>query len=182
MGSLRFDPTNKLSFSANGGVELRQTNSSIGKDLENPIVNLMAVYRPFETTSITLSFDHTVNTSLYDSQVTVGANWRLHFEQRLLGRLYFSADWSQADNEYLGTTTLVPAPPPQNPEDPSLPPILVSQPGRKDKIEEFNCRLMTQLFKRLTIAAIYQQTDNQSSLMLYDVSSKQYGIELNFTF
>jgi hypothetical protein len=182
MGRLTFDPTNKLSFSANGGVELRQTNSSAGKDLENPIVNLMATYRPFETTSITLSFDHTVNTSLFDSQVTVGADWRLHFEQRLLRHFYFSADWSRADKEYLTTTRFVSAPPPQNPDDPSLPPILISQPGRTDKIKEFSCRLSTQLFNRLSLAATYQQTDNHSSQGGFGVSSKQYGFEINLTF
>jgi hypothetical protein len=182
MGSLSFTPTAKLALSADAGVELRQTNSSASKDMENPIVSLVATYRPFETTSVTVGFDRTVNSSLYDKQVTVGANWRLHFEQRLLRHFYFSADWAQSENKYLATTILFSAPPPQNPEDPTLPPILVSLPGRKDRIEEFRCRISTQLFQRVSAAATYQQTDNHSSQGGFGVSSKQYGFEINLTF
>jgi len=182
MGRLSFSPTNKLSLTASGGVERRQTKSSLSHDIENPILSVSAAYRPFETTSITASFDHTVSTALYDSQVTVGAYWRLHFEQRLLGRLYFSADWSHGENEYKSTSVVTVPPAPMDTDDPSLPPVVVSLPGRKDKIEEFNCRLTTKLFKRMSIAATYQQTDNQSSQGLYDISSKQYGIEINCSF
>ena len=172
MGRLSFNPTNKLFFNASGGVERRQTNSSLAKDIENPIVSMTTTYHPFETTSLSLSFDHTVNTSLYDNQVTVGATWRLHFEQRLLRRFYFSADWSRAENEYQATTEF----------DPAAPPTLPSLPGRKDDIDEFSCRLTTQLFKRLSIAATYQDTSNQSNQGLFDTSTRQYGIELNCRF
>jgi len=177
MGRLSFSPTHKIGLNASGGVERRQTKSSLSKDIENPILNLSATYHPFETTTLSASFDHTVSTSLYDNQVTVGSNWRLHFEQRLLGHFYFSADWTNTENEYKSTTfAAVPSPT----AGPVIPPV--SLPGRKDKIEEFNCRLSTQLFKRLSIAATYQQTDNNSSQGLYDISSRQFGIELNCSF
>jgi len=179
MGRLTFNPTEKISLSANGGVELRQTKSSLGKDLQNPIFNVTLGYRPFETTSVGIEYDQTVQTSLYDSQVVVGANWRVHFEQRLLQHLYFSADWTRGDSEYLATT-IVSLPPPS--EDPNLPPTLISIPGRKDEIDEFNFRLMTQILKRVTISLTYQQTDNQSSQGGFDVSSKQYGFEINCSF
>ena len=180
MGRLSFNPTRKLGLDASGGVERRQTKSRLSKDIENPILNLSATYHPFETTTISASFDHTVGTSLYDNQVTVGSNWRLHFEQRLLGHLYFSADWTRAENEYKSTTPVASPPSPGASANPVLPPL--SLPGRKDNIDEFNCRLTTQLFKRLTIAATYQRTDNQSSQGLYDISSSQYGIEINCSF
>lgn len=182
MGRISFSPTDKITLSANGGMELRQTNSSLGKDLENPILNVSADYRPFETTSVGVEYDQTVTTSLYDSQVVVGANWRVHFEQRLLKHLFLSADWTRGENEYLATTVLVPAPPPLDPNGPLLPPILDSRPGRIDELEQFNCRLMTQILKRVTISLTYQQTDNQSSQGSFDVSSKQYGVEINCSF
>lgn len=182
MGRLSFNPTSKLSLNAGGGVERRQSDSEFSKDIENPIINADLSYRPFETTTIGVSYNHTVSTSLYDNQVTVGSNWSLHFEQRLLGHVYFSASWNHGESEYLATTTVTPPPEPIDPEDPSVPPFPVSQPGRKDKTETFDFRLTTQLFRRLSIAATYQHSENRSSQGLFDVSSKQYGIELNCSF
>jgi hypothetical protein len=182
MGRVGFSPTNKLSLSVDGGMEYRQTNSSASKDLKNPIIDASLNYRPFETTAVSLTYAHTVNPSLYDDQVSVGARWNLHFEQRLLVHFYFSADWSRSDTEYQGTSTVTPAPVPPDPTDPNSPPFIPSKPGRKDTIDTFNCRLTTKILKRATIALTYQQTENQSSQLLFDTSSKQYGIEINCAF
>jgi len=188
MGRLSWQPTDKISLSASGGMEYRHSRAADAKDLKNPIMDASLSYQPFPTTSLRASYSRSVNSSYYDNQVTVGSGWSVGLEQRLLGHFYFSANWSHNESEYEAVTTTVPPPPASEPPDeteadpetPSVPtPVLITRPGRTDSVDMFNARLTFQFLQRMSFAATYQEAQNRSSQPGYSFNSKQYGFELS---
>src|SRR5690606_29620480 len=90
----------KISATVNGGVELRQFLGAEGaSDRLNPIMGASASYRPFDSTSFSLSANRSVNTSLFTDQITENTSVSLSLSQRLLERLRLglSARLSQVD-------------------------------------------------------------------------------------
>lgn len=60
LGRVTYAPTDKLSFEADGGLEIRQTEDG---DRVNPVLNLTGSYLPFEATEFRLSAYRKVETS-----------------------------------------------------------------------------------------------------------------------
>jgi hypothetical protein len=180
MGKLNWSPTDKLALSVDGGVEARHSRASAAKDMHNPLLNGSLVYRPFVTTTLSMSAAKTVSNSYFDKQVTKGSSWSISAEQRLLGRLYLSTSYSRQVTEFESVTTLIPIL--VVPEDPTADPTIdllpVSLPGRSDHTESLSARLSTVLLKRLTLAVTYSRNRNRSSQTGFTFTTTQYGLEI----
>jgi hypothetical protein len=156
-------PLDKLTVSGGGGMEFTHSRSASGKDLTNPVFDLSLNYQPFETTSITMASSRSVANSYFSDQVTETFLWRAGIQQRLLGRYYLSANYSRSEGDYTATNNLVVT-------------------SRVDKVESLGARLTTKLFGRLSLSALYQRSKNTSSVSLFSFTSRQYGVELQYSF
>ena len=188
MGRISWKMTDKLSLSGSGGMEFRHSNASDGKTIRYPTANVALSYQPFETTQLSFSYARTLNSSAFRSQVVKGGSWNLDVSQRLLRHLYLSAGWSHQDSTY-EAATLSYSPPPAAPlpegEDAPAPddrPILISLPGRSDKVDSLSTQLTFQVLKRVSISATYQRTKNKSSEAGFSFNSTQYGFTVGFSF
>ena len=155
--------TQKLTLSVSGGLDVRHSKTSNVADLKNPLFQLSLGYRPFDTTTITVTGSRTVSNSYFVDEVTDGSQVNINLEQRLFGKLFLSTGYSHYETDYNSTTVNSPI-------------------TRSDSINSFNARLTTQLFQRLTVAAVYQSSKNNSSLEAFTFSSNQYGLELGFRY
>jgi hypothetical protein len=163
LGRFNWRPTEKISLSLGGGIEYTHSNSASGVDRSNPLLNFSLRYQPFAATSLGLTVDRTLAASYFVSQATENLRWNLNFNQRLLGKLYFDATYSRQESDYVALRTTLLA-------------------DRADVIESYSIRLSTRLLQRLSIAVLLQESKNASSLMAYNFSSRQYGIELGFRY
>lgn len=186
LGRVNWRPTDKISLGLNGGMEYRHSRSSAGKDLRNPLLDASLDYQPFTTTGLGLTYSRSVKSSYFRDQVTEGSSWHVRLEQRLLGRLYLNVDWGRQRSDYSALTTTVPvlpeAPVTDLPEDPVAPALLLSLPGRADRVDSLNARLSVVLFGRLSVAASYNENKNQSNDTRFNFSSKQYGVEFGIRY
>ena len=188
LGRLNWKVSDKLNLGLEGGMENRHSRASAGKDLRNPIFDASLDYRPFTTTTLRMAYSRSVDASYFRDQVTKGSSWTIGLEQRLLGHFYLNANWSHRKSAYESVTVVSPiVVPPELPTDPAAEPavdptagtLLLSLPGRADRIDMFNARLTVQFLQRLTFAATFQKSRNDSSQSGFSFSSKQYGFELS---
>ena len=188
LARLNWKVSDKLDLGLEGGMENRHSRASAGKDLRNPVLDASLDYRPFTTTTLRMAYSRSVDATYFSDQVTKGSSWTIGLEQRLLGRLYLSANWSHAKSTYEAVTVVAPiVVPPEVPTEPAAEPaadptvgiLLLSLPGRADRIDLFNARLTVQFLQRLTFAATFQKSKNDSSQSGFSFTSKQYGFELS---
>lgn len=153
---------NKLDFSFNGGVEIRQFETGSGDDLVNPIFGTTIEYHPFDFTTLTVAGKRAVSASLFQDQVTETSDISAAVRQRLLGILYLSLSFDFRNTSYLTTTTL--------------------SSGRQDETERYMARLSYQFLERGTAAVYYSYTVNDSNLAGFSFQSHQVGLELGYHF
>ena len=184
MGRLNWSPTDKLSIGVDGGMEARHSRASGSKDMRNPLLNGSLIYRPFLTTTLSVTAAKFVTNSYFDNQVSKGTSWNVTAQQRLLRHLYFSASYSRQRTEFESVTTFVPVL--VIPEDPSTDPTVerlpISLPGRSDHTDSFNARLTTTLLKRLTLGVSCSRSRNRSSQTGFTFTTTQYGLELAYRY
>lgn len=192
LARVNWKATDKLMFAMSGGMEYRHSNASDGKDMKYPTIDASVSYQPFATTQVGFTYSRSISNSYFRNQVTKGSSWSLNISQRLLQHFYLSANWSHQDSSYEGVTlTFLPPPvepPPEGEEvDPEAPipddrPILISLPGRSDKVDQLSTRLTFQFLKRLSFSATYQRSKNHSSAEEFSFNSTQYGFEIGFRY
>lgn len=164
-GRIQWRPTEKLSFSLNGGVECRQILDEAYSDPVNPIFGASVQYAPFDHTQITLSGSRTVGSSDYYfiAQSTETTTVGLVLNQRLLEKFQFTGGVNWTQSEYsvaLGSYSNV----------------------RTDETYSFNARLGRDFLKRGNVAVTYQYTDNQSTISGFSFRGSQIGLELSFAY
>ncbi len=162
---IQWRPTEKLSFSVNGGLECRQILDEAYSDPINPIFGASAQYAPFKHTQFILSASRTVGSSDYYfiAQSTETTAVSLTLNQRLLEKFQFTGglSWTQSDYSVaLGSYSNV----------------------RTDDTYSFNARLGRAFLKRGNIAMTYQYTDNQSSISGFSFRGNQIGFELSYAY
>jgi hypothetical protein len=163
-GRINWRAADKISFQIHGGVEERQfQGSGSGGDLINPIFGGSLQYQPFETTTLSLSADHGVSTSLFTNQVAESTDFSGNLNQRLLKRLNLSLGGGYHIVRYVASANGVSA-------------------GRNDDYYSFNVRLSSAFLKRGTVAAFYQFSDNSSNRAGFGYSSSQVGIEVGYRY
>jgi hypothetical protein len=181
MGRFNWKPSEKLAVSIDGGIESRSTRSLTGRDLRNPLLRASIMYRPFKATTLSLSSDRTVSNSYFQRQVNERASWSAGLNQRLLGRFYLSASYGRSTNDFESTELLTLPPAPES-EIPSDNPVVISPPGRSDRVNSFNLRLSTKLFDRFAIGASYLRNQNQSSERRFSFTTTQFGVDVSVRF
>ena len=152
--------TDKMGLSANAGVEVREL--AAGGDIISPVYGLSFEYQPRSRTQLSVGLNSSVSPSLlYPDQVTQTTIINAGINQRLLKDFDLSLGVNYGETDYAAVNNTT---------------------SRTDKTTGFNVRLSHPLFKRGTISAIYQITDNQSSLHEFSYHSEQFGGEFNYTF
>lgn len=170
-------PTQQLSLTANAGEEHRRSRSATAKELKFPTVNAELSYRPFTMSAVRISYGRRIQSSYFREQVNQATGWTVGVQQRLLGHFYLSSDWSRQRSKYEATSTLTLPTTVGNGNDPTAP-ILVSLPGRDDRVDTWVTRLTTTILKRISISATYQDGKNRSNQAGFTYTSKQYGFEV----
>jgi hypothetical protein len=157
----------KLIVLIQGGMEDRQFLDSGAPDLVNPIFNANLRYQLFEQTTLTLDASRTVNSSIYQSQVTEAAMVSGGVGQRLFGKFHLDVNGGYRTTTYKATTLTTAG---------------VSNLNRKDDYAFASVRLSTRLLKRGTVALFYQYSDNLSNANGFGYASNQGGLELGCRF
>jgi hypothetical protein len=155
--------TNKLSFNVQGGLENRKFKSGGASDLSTPTYGASLRFQPVETTTLTFGASRTVSASYFTSQVTRSTGWTASLDQRLLEHLHLAVGIGKQKSSYIATDGTVAA-------------------GRDDDINNFNVRLSTTILRKVSIAALYQNSHNSSNLAGYAFSSSQVGLEIGWRF
>jgi hypothetical protein len=158
-----WNPTQKITLNIQGGFENRQARGTGTSGQNNPIFAASIQYQPFETTTLGLSALREVSTSVLENQLAKTNGWSATLQQRLLEKFYLSAALSHQKVAYVSLEGGVGA-------------------LRNDDSYSINLRLSTVLFRRCTVAAIYQNTRNSSGVAGFGLSSRQAGFEVSYRF
>jgi hypothetical protein len=153
----------KLDLAINGGGEVRQILDVDGDPLVNPIYGASIQYRPFEYTTLSLSGNRLVSSSLLPGQVSETTTISLALNQRLLGLLYLTLSGGFSNNRYiLANNTL------------NL--------DREDDNTNFAATLSYSFITRGTVSIFYNFNDNSSTIPGFAYSSSQVGLQLGYRF
>ncbi len=151
----------KLDLSIHAGGESRQILDAGGDPLINPIYGASIQYHPFAVTTLSLSGNRTVSSSLLQGQVTEGTDISVAVNQRLLGMLYLTLSSGFRNSRFILANSSL-----------SL--------TRQDDNTSFAARLSYGFAKRGSIAAFYNHNENTSSAGNFGYSSSQVGLELSY--
>lgn len=156
----------RLSLSANAGVDFRQFRDSDASSVANPIFGLSAQYQLFEPTSLFINAGHSVSASYYSDQLTETTSVSVGVNQRLLGKLSLNVSGSYGTTTYSRTSSSA----------------TTGSVGDYD-YTSFNVRLSTRFLKRATAGAFYQASyRNESGANSDDYTTTQVGFDLGYRF
>lgn len=158
-----WQPTEKLALSAEGGIEYRKFTSRIAGQLRTPTYSFSGTYRPFQTTSLTVSGSRQASASYYSDLITKGSQWTIGLNQRLLARYFISVSASHGKTNYL------------IPEQG----FVVS---RNDEYDSIHLALSTVFLKRASGSIFFEQSHNSSNAAGLAFTSHQIGGELSYRF
>jgi hypothetical protein len=153
----------KLNFSLNGGMEIRQFATGGQDDLINPIYGTSIQYRPFQFTTLTLTGNRRVSPSLLQSQVTESTDISAALSQRLLGLFFLTLSGSYGVTDYLASSTALVA-------------------NRSDSTSQLMASLAYSFWQRGTASIFYRYSQNSSSLSGFSFNSTQVGLNLGYHF
>lgn len=162
-GQMSWQVRDKLSLAANVGVEDTQILNVNTPDLISPIFGASIVYRPFESTSLSLSASRSVMPAFIADEVTEVTAVSLTFRQRLLKKLNFDLTGSYGVFSYLNTVGGLAS-------------------GRGDTYTSVLARLSVPFLKRGAAGVFFQALQDNSSIAQYQLSSTQVGFDLGYHF
>lgn len=160
---ITWQPTPKLSFSAEGGIERRRTRAPLAQPQNNGRYSASASYRPFQMTTLSAGLRRSVEPSYFTGQTTQSDSWNVNLQQRLLGKLFLSVGVSQRSAAYESALAGV-------------------FPDRDDRYRSFSVNLSTVVLGKGSLAVFYQRVRNRSSEGIYDFTSNQIGASLGYHF
>jgi hypothetical protein len=156
-------PGKKLTVSASGGLEDMQFLDSGADDLINPVFSATISYRLFDQTTLSLSADRGVNTSLFQSEVTESTSVGLGLQQRLFGKLNFSVGFGYHTTDYKDTSGNLTT-------------------ARSDNGTSYSVGLNYPLWRRSSVSGFYQYSKNSSSTDAFGYSSSSVGAALSWAY
>ena len=162
-GRVSWRPGKKLTVAISGGLQDQQFLDTGAQDLLTPVFSTTITYRLFEQTTLSLSADRDVNTSLFQNQVTESTRLGLGLQQRLFGKLQMSLGFGYSTADYKDTTGK----------------LITS---RSDDNTSYSVGFNYPLWKRSSISAFYQYTQNSSSASAFGYSSSQVGAVLSWAY
>jgi hypothetical protein len=163
MVEVEWKPTKKIRFSGEVGVEQRRTLSQPAREENNGFYGVTGSYTPLEATRLTVGAGRNVSPSYFSGLTTQTERWNAGVEQRLLTKLFLSANVSQSKNRY----------------DSSSARVLVN---RDDRYDAYSVRLSTTFLRKGTVGVYYQQSRNRSSQVAYRYDSDQVGTTVTYRF
>jgi hypothetical protein len=152
--------TQKLRLNLEAGREERQILTTVQQTLTNPSYNGSLDYQPVENTHIGVFAEQSTDVSYFNNQITESKRWGVTLRQRLLQRFFLSANYNHQNNDFVSSANNLAV-------------------DRTDKIDSFGARLTTSFGPHWTVAAVYQDSKNDSSSTGFSVDSHQYGFEIN---
>jgi len=185
--------TDLVTLSAQGGREHREFHKHGVPAQDSPAVSASLQYRPFDHTLLNFSASQMTTPSYFANSVIENKGWNAELQQRLLGKLNFTAGYSRMKAHYFGShTDLVPSYTIENVLDGSgnvigtithvtyTPTTVLDL--RDDTTRSYHFRLSTPLLKRGTVALLYERNHNTSSIAGYSFTSTQVGCEIGYRF
>jgi len=153
----------RLNLVASGGAESRQFLDSEAQDNIAPVYSGSAVYQLFEPTRVFVSGAHTISPSYFADELSEATEVSAGIQQRLFGKLVLNLSAGYRLTSYATTAGNL-------------------QVTREDESTFVNGRLSTVLFKRASIALLYQWSENTSDEAQYQYHSNQIGFEIGYRF
>jgi hypothetical protein len=162
-GRIIWQATEKLGFSASGGLDDRQFGNSTRPDLLNPIFTVSGFYSPFEATTLSLNASRMVSPSDLEGLISESTGVSGTFHQRFVKKLNLDVTAGYGETYY----ELTSAGPNQ---------------ARTDDYTFVNVRLSMAFLKRGTVGVLYQASKNTSTVSNYHLSSTQVGFDLGYRY
>jgi hypothetical protein len=162
-GRVSWHPGKKLTVAFSGGLQDQQFLDTGAGDLITPVFSTTISYRLFEQTTLSLSGDRDVNTSLFQSEVTENTRLGLGMQQRLFGKLQMSLGFGYSTVDYKDTTGKLTT-------------------ARSDDSTSYSVGFNYPLWKRSNISGFYQYTQNSSSSSAFGYSTSQVGAVLSWAY
>jgi hypothetical protein len=160
---LVWNATDKLTISLNAGVESRKFHTEGVGVLNSAVFNGSITYQPIKTTQIIVSGERDVSPSYLIDQVTETLQWNLALKQRILKRLYLTAQFAIERVDYLSSAGN-------------------SAADRRDMVNSLNIMLSTQLFRRCSVDVFWQNGNNSSNAPGFGYSSNQIGTDISIRY
>lgn len=161
--NLGWMPSARFSVQLLGGVESRNDRAPGVPTTRTPMYNGSVFYAPFEHTRLTAAAGRSSSVSFFNNQLNDSNNWNFGLQQRLLGKLQFSALYNIQRSRYLASLAGVDF-------------------GRRDSQKSLALRLGATLRTRGSVGLSYQRRVNDSSLAGYSLGSDQIGVDLGWVY
>jgi hypothetical protein len=167
-GRIGWSPGPNLTAGLNGGVEFRQFADSGIEDQVNPLFGASIGYTVWHATTLSLSANQSVRTSLLNAQATESVSISGGVRQRFLKVLHLDLFGEFIQNDYQNVVS--------QGEEGTL------ETSRTDDILSFSANLGFTVFKKGDISIFYQHSQNESSAEGYTYDSDQYGFQISYHF
>lgn len=163
-GSVRFGQNSRLSADFNGGIDFNRFSNGAGGTRVSPAYKLDLRYQIAAPTSVTVSASQATESSYYFNQFTRQRQLSVSLSQRLFERFFLTLAGTRAKVTYVQATLPGEGAP------------------RLDTITTLRATLGTQLFRRFSVNASWQNTRNRSNDRLFSLDSTMVGLDIGWSF
>lgn len=161
LGRIRGRTEHKLSYTLQGGLELRQFLDTDAPTKISPNVDASLNYQLFTPTSLSVFVSHDTGTSYYSDQFTESTRMGGGINQRFLGRFFLNVTGGYTLQSYSSTFG-----------DHTI--------AREDDNGYFQAGLTTAFLKRGGVSVFYRYSENASDQSGYSYNSNQIGLQLSY--
>ena len=162
LGRVRGEAARKLSYTLEGGVEIRQFLDTDASSKLSPTVQGAIDYQLAEHTTVSLFGSHDIGTSYFSDQFTETSTVGASVRQRLLRHLSLGVSGGYNFTSYSST-------------------YATDTVEREDDRAYFEVSLSTLLRKRISVSAFYRYTDNSSDNAGYSLEGNQGGLIISYS-
>ncbi len=167
-GRLDWKPSRRLSLDLNGGIEIRQFFDTPGSgNLLNPIMGANASYQLFDFTSLILTANRSVGSSILPGDIVETTSVSGGVTQRLLGRFNLSANVGYRSSNYRTTLRFF---------------NQALQTERQEDYTYVSAVLGTTFLKKGNASVSYLHGDNQSTLGGFTYATDQFSFQVGYRF
>jgi len=163
-GHLNWHPASKFTASISGGVEQRNFLNSKASAVWNPIYSANLGYQLFEQTGLSIYANRSINSSIFDHQISQNTSVGVGVQQRLLGKLHVNLGFGFNKVDYQSTATS------------NL------STSRSDESTSYTAGVSLPFLKHCSFSTFYQYSQNTSSQNGFSYDSSQVGASLFWAF
>jgi len=161
LGRVRGEAARKLSYTLEGGFEIRQFLDTDASSKLSPTVQGAIDYQLAEQTTVSLFGSHDIGTSYFSDQFTETSSVGASVRQRLLRHLSLGVSGGYSFTSYSST-------------------FATDTVEREDDRAYVQVSLSTVLRKRVNVSAFYRYTDNSSDNAGYSSGGNQVGLMISY--